>query len=111
MDPLIERLETMLESGNDNLLLRFSLGKAYTEMQRYDQAITHLEQAVVFDPTHSSSWFWLGRAQYEHDKLGQAQENLDKAVEVATEKGDQQTVKMAQVFLRRVQKARPSQSD
>lgn len=111
MDPLVERLETMLESGNDNLLLRFSLGKAYTEMQQYDQAIAHLEQAILFDPEHSSSWFWLGRAQYEHNKLDQAKETLDKAVAVATEKGDQQTVKMAQVFLRRVQKAKPSQSD
>lgn len=62
MDPLIKRLEKMLASGNDNLLLRFSLGKAYADMELYDQAISHLAQAVIFDPMHSSSWFWLGRA-------------------------------------------------
>lgn len=106
MDPLIDRLEKMLESGNDNLLLRFSLGKAYADMESYDQAISHLEQAIIFDPMHSSSWFWLGRAYYEHGKLDQAEEILNKAVQVASEKGDIQTTKMAQVFLRRVAKAR-----
>ncbi|SUA59067.1 Cytochrome c biogenesis factor [Oligella ureolytica] len=108
MGPLIERLENMLASGNDNLLLRYSLGKAYAEQEAYDQAIAHLEQAVKFDPSHSSSWFWLGRIHYEHGKLDAAEEKLNKAVEVATEKGDIQTVKMAQVFLRRVAKARGS---
>ena len=106
MSPLIQRLEKMLEAGTDNLLLRFGLGKAYAEMQQYDQAISHLEHAVVFDAMHSSSWFWLGRAQYEDGRLDEAEKTLDKAVEVATQKGDSQTVKMAEVFLRRVRKAR-----
>ena len=106
MSPLIQRLEAILEAGTDNLLLRFGLGKAYAEMQHYDQAISHLRQAVSFDARHSSSWFWLGRAQYEHGLLDEAEKTLDKAIQVATEKGDSQTVKMAQVFLRRVQKAR-----
>lgn len=106
MSPLIQRLEAMLEAGTDNLLLRFGLGKAYAELQQYDRAISHLQQAVVFDPLHSSSWFWLGRAQYEQGLLDEAEKTLGKTVQVATEKGDSQTVKMAQVFLRRVQKAR-----
>lgn len=106
MNPLIQRLEAMLEAGTDNLLLRFGLGKAYAELQQYDQAISHLQQAIVFDPMHSSSWFWLGRAQFEHGMLDEAEKTLDRAVQVATQKGDSQTVKMAEVFLRRVRKAR-----
>ncbi len=106
MNPLIQRLEAMLEAGTDNLLLRFGLGKAYAELQQYDRAISHLEQAVLLDPMHSSSWFWLGRAKYEHGMLDEAEKTLDKAVQVATQKGDSQTVKMAEVFLRRVRKAR-----
>lgn len=105
MSPLVQRLEAMLEAGTDNLLLRFGLGQAYAEMQEYERAISHLQQAVRFDPMHSSSWFWLGRAQYEHGLLDEAEKTLDKAIQVATEKGDSQTVKMAQVFLRRVRKA------
>ncbi|MEW6759442.1 MAG: tetratricopeptide repeat protein [Pseudomonadota bacterium] len=104
MNPLVQRLENMLEAGSDNLLLRFGLGKAYAEIQQYDQAIAHLERAVAFDPMHSSSWFWLGRAQYEHGRFDDAKRNLDKAVQVASERKDSQTVKMAQVFLRRIEK-------
>lgn len=105
MTPLILRLEAMLESGNDNLLLRFGLGHAYAEKQEHDKAIPHLQQAIQFDPTHSSSWFWLGRAQYESGRLDEAERTLEKAIQVAAEKGDAQTVKMAEVFLRRVKKA------
>lgn len=105
MTPLIQRLEAMLQAGNDNLLLRFGLGQAYADKQAYEQAIPHLERAIQFDPLHSSSWFWLGRAQYESGQLAQAEQTLTKAIEVATQKGDAQTVKMAQVFLRRVKKA------
>ncbi|MDS1142002.1 tetratricopeptide repeat protein [Pusillimonas sp. SM2304] len=101
--PLIQRLEAMLAAGNDNLLLRFGLGKAYAEAEQFEQAILHFEQAILLDGAHSSSWLGLGRAQYELGRREEAQKNLDKAVQVATQKGDKQTVKMAQVFLRRLQ--------
>lgn len=48
---------------------------------------------------HGLAW----GAQYELGRREEAQKNLDKAVQVATQKGDKQTVKMAQVFLRRLQ--------
>ena len=60
MGPLIERLENMLASGNDNLLLRYSLGKAYAEQEAYDQAIAHLEQAVKFDPLPKCAESFVG---------------------------------------------------
>lgn len=104
MNTLIQRLEKMLEAGSDNLLLRFGLGKAYAELRQYDQAICHLERAVLFDAMHSSSWFWLGRSQYEDGRFDEAERNLEKAVQVASERRDSQTVKMAQVFLRRIGK-------
>ncbi len=108
MNPLIERLEAMLAKGSDNLLLRFGLGKAYAEEQLHDQAIAHLGQAVAFDPMHSGSWFWLGRAQYEGGRLDDALVTLERAVEVADRKGDVQAGKMARVFLSRVKKAQQS---
>ena len=112
MNTLTQRLEKMLEAGSDNLLLRFGLGKAYAELRHYDQAIAHLERAVLFDAMHSSSWFWLGRAQYEHGSFADAQNNLNRAVQVASERKDSQTVKMAQVFLRRIAKLdTPGQSE
>lgn len=106
MNPMIQRLEAMLEAGSDNLLLRFGLGKAYAELQQYDPAIQHLQKAIAFDARHSSSWFWLGRAQFESGQLAEAEQTLQQAIQVATEKGDMQAMKMAQVFLRRIEKAK-----
>lgn len=104
MNPLIARLETMLDSGQDNLLLRFGLGKAYAEQENWVVAAEHLEKAVKLDSEHSSSWFWLGRVQCEAAMPEQARQSLEQAVQVAEKKGDQQTIKMAQVFLRRLDK-------
>ncbi|AIT28050.1 tetratricopeptide repeat family protein [Bordetella holmesii 44057] len=73
MQGLTERLEAMLAKGQDNMLLRFSLGKAYVEAQRYALAIAHLRTALAFDPNYSIAWKWLGRALLESgDAAGRA---------------------------------------
>lgn len=105
MSGLIKRLESLLMAGQDNLLLRFGLGKAYAEQHQYSLAIQHLERAIELDPSHSSSWFWLGRACFEDQQLKRAQSTLERTISVAQTKGDKQTVKMAEVFLRRTNKA------
>lgn len=105
MSALITRLEQMLASGNDNLLLRFGLGQAYAQAQDWLAAQTHLLVAVEQDPLHSGSWFWLGRVQFEAGLVEQARASLNQAVQVAGQQGDNQTVKMAQVFLRRLDKS------
>lgn len=111
MSALIERLENMLASGQDNLLLRFGLGKAYAQSEQWDLARQHLLVAVEQDALHSSSWFWLGRVQYEAGLSDQARSSLERAVQVAEQKGDQQTIKMAQVFLRRLDKQNTSENE
>lgn len=104
MSEMQKRLLGMLEQGHDNLLLRFGLGKAYTEDQQPEAAIEHLRQAVTFDASHASSWFWLGRAYMDAGQLDKAQDAFDKAAHHAQEKGEQQTVKMVEVFARRLAK-------
>ncbi|MEZ2720745.1 tetratricopeptide repeat protein [Paenalcaligenes hominis] len=104
MSDLVTRLETMLNSGQDNLLLRFGLGKAYAEQHSYDKAIMHLERALELDPNHSSSGFWLGRSHFEAGNMSKAQEVLATARATAQTRGDNQTIKMIDVFLRRINK-------
>lgn len=104
MSALIDRLEAMLASGQDNLLLRFGLGKAYAEQQDHLIAITHLEKAVSFDPNHSNSWFWLGRCALGNGDNQAAITHLKQAIQTAQANGDNQTIKMAEVFLRRAQR-------
>lgn len=103
--PMQQRLLTMLEQGHDNLLLRFGLGKALVEDNKSAAAIAHLQRAVEFDKSHASSWFWLGRAYLQDEDYPQAQDAFTQARKHAEEKGEQQTVKMIDVFERRLKKA------
>ena len=50
MSAMLQNLEKMLSGGKDNALLRYSLGNEYLKLAQFDQAATHLQQAVVFDP-------------------------------------------------------------
>ena len=106
MSDLVTRLEDMLNTGQDNLLLRFGLGKAYAEQEQYEKAIMHLKRALELDPTHSSSGFWLGRSYFEVGDLTKAHDVFETARITAETHGDIQTVKMIDVFLRRIAKQR-----
>ena len=44
-------LQKLLDGGKDNALLRFGLGFEYLRAGDADAAVTHLRQAVLFDPT------------------------------------------------------------
>lgn len=104
MDPLAQRLEAMLSQGNDNLLLRFSLGKIHVEQGRPETARQHLEAAIAFDPDHSAAWKWLGRACLDMNDPGAARQAWESGRAAAARKGDAQVGKEIQVFLKRLDK-------
>ncbi|WP_313620069.1 tetratricopeptide repeat protein [Achromobacter sp.] len=104
MEGMIERLEAMLAKGTDNLLLRFSLGKAYVEQDSFQEAEAHLRAALAFDPGYSVAWKWLGKACLgQGDKPG-ARAAWESGLQAAHDRGDQQVVKELQVFIKRLDK-------
>ncbi|AUT47833.1 hypothetical protein [Achromobacter sp. AONIH1] len=104
MQGMTERLEAMLAKGTDNMLLRFSLGKAYAEQDCYGDAERHLRVALEFDPDYSVAWKWLGKACLgQGDKAG-ARAAWESGLEAARARGDQQVVKELQVFMKRLDK-------
>lgn len=102
MEGMIERLQSMLDKGQDNLLLRFSLGKAHAEAGRPEAAVTHLRAALAFDPAYSVAWKWLGKALLAQGDRAAARQAWQSGMEAAQARGDQQVVKELQVFLRRL---------
>ncbi len=98
--------EAMLAKGQDNALLRFSLGNAYLGEGKPLQAVAHLRAAVDQDPQYSAAWKLLGRALAETKEIEQAIEIYTRGIEVAERKGDVQAAKEMQVFLRRLQRER-----
>lgn len=104
MEGMTQRLEAMLAKGTDNMLLRFSLGKAYAEQDCFREAEAHLRAALAFDPAYSVAWKWLGKACLgQGDKAG-ARAAWESGLQAAQARGDQQVVKELQVFIKRLDK-------
>lgn len=102
---VIDNLEKMLFSGNDNAMLRFGLGNAYFQQHDYHSAVSHLEQAVSHDPGYSAAWKLLGKSLAECNETEKALAAFEKGIACAKEKGDVQAVKEMSVFLKRAQQS------
>jgi len=98
------RLRGMLASGQDNAMLRYTLGKACAEAGDHAEAVTHLRAALAFDPAYSVAWKWLGKALLAQDDHDAAREAWQSGLQAAQARGDAQVVKELQVFLRRLQR-------
>jgi predicted Zn-dependent protease len=101
---LIENFEAMLAAGQDNPLLRFSLGTAYMKEGQPEHAVEHLRAAVAQDPDYSAAWKLLGKALAAAGDTSAAREAYQQGIEVAEARGDKQAAKEMQVFLRRLER-------
>ena len=59
---IIKNLENMINHGQDNALLRYSLGNEYFRAKKYSEAIKHLSKAVEYDSQYSAAWKLYGKA-------------------------------------------------
>jgi predicted Zn-dependent protease len=101
---MIDRLLAMLAAGKDNMLLRYSLGKAYAEQENHEAATEHLRAALAFDPQYSVAWKWLGKARLGLDDRAGARAAWEQGLAAAQARGDAQVVKELGVFLKRLDK-------
>ena len=102
---MIENFEKMLASGQDNAMLRFSLGNAYLQAGDAAAAVRHLRRAVEHDAGYSAAWKLLGKALMEVGEAAEAVDVYTRGIEVAEGKGDKQAAKEMGVFLKRARKA------
>lgn len=102
MMPLIDNLETMLRRGQDNALVRYGLGNEYFKLKQLDQAVTHLQKAVEFDPAYSAAWKQLGKALAASARTAEAISAYEAGIRAAEQSGDVQAAKEMRVFLRRL---------
>ena len=102
---MIETFQKMLQGGQDNALLRYSLGNEYLKSGDAMAAVQHLQRAVEHDPDYSAAWKMLGKALAETGDDAAAMEAYRRGIAVAERKGDNQAAKEMQVFLRRLEKA------
>jgi predicted Zn-dependent protease len=101
---LIETLERLLASGQDNALLRYGLASEYLKAGRFDNAADQLRRAVAHDPTYSAAWKLLGQALAAAGRTGEAIQAYENGIGAAEAKGDLQAAKEMKVFLKRLLK-------
>lgn len=95
-------LEALLAKGQDNALLRYSLGNEYLNAGDAGAAATHLERAVAHDPDYSAAWKLLGKARAAEGLTAGARTAWEQGIAAAKRKGDKQAEKEMLVFLKRL---------
>ena len=100
----ISSLQTMLDNGQDSLILRFGLAQALLKEDQPAQAIKHLVQALEFDAEYSAAYKLLGKAYALTDQITLAIQTYEKGIAVAQSKGDIQAAKEMTIFLKRLNK-------
>ena len=84
----IERYRKVIELDPDDVLGYFSLGTAFMDAKRLDEARSAFEKAVSVEPNHSPSYFNLGVVL---ESLGNAEEACkvyERGIPVADRRGD-----------------------
>lgn len=100
---MIKNFEALLAQGQDNAMVRYSLGNAYLQQKKFDQAIEHFAKALMLNPLYSAAWKGYAKALAGNQQIAEAIEAYQRGIVVAEEKGDKQTVKEMTVFLKRLQ--------
>jgi Tfp pilus assembly protein PilF len=100
----IETFKALLEKGNDNALLRYSLGNEYLKESDFTKAIIHLEKAIELNKNYSAAWKLYAKALTENKQTAKAITAYEKGIKIAEANGDKQAVKEMRVFLKRLQK-------
>lgn len=99
---LIDNLQTMLASGQDSALLRYSLGTAYQNAGDLEQARDQLAEAVRQDAAYSAAWKAYGKVLGELGRADEAVAAFDRGIEVAEQRGDIQAAREMKVFRKRI---------
>jgi uncharacterized protein HemY len=103
----IASFKAMLARGQDNEMLRYTLGGACLDAEQYADAIEHLTQAVTLKPDYTAAWKLLGRAHAAAGDPSAAVIAFDHGLLAGEANGDKQGVKEIEVFRKRALKAIP----
>ena len=100
----LKTFKDLLDKGNDNALLRYSLGNEYLKIQDYENAIFHLQKAIELNQSYSAAWKLYAKALAENEQNIEAISAYEKGISIAESNGDIQAAKEMRVFLKRLKK-------
>ena len=98
----IQQLEEVLKTSSENAFLQYCLGQEYLKAGEPAKAIPRLREAIRIQADYSAAYRDLGKALALDGKTEQAVQTYRQGIEVAKERGDLQTAKEMNVFLKRI---------
>jgi len=104
----LETFEELAAQAPENVMVRYSLGLEYLKAKRYEEAEREFRVAVRLKPDYSAAYRELGKALVGLARPDEAREIYQKGAEIACEKGDLQTKREIEVFLRRLETKKSS---
>lgn len=103
----IRQFQELIALEPDDTVLRFGLGELYIGAEDFASAAEQFAEIVRLDPQYSAAYRYLGQSYAALGKPQAAAEVFQRGIAVAEARGDLQTAKEMQVFLRRLQKQAP----
>jgi tetratricopeptide (TPR) repeat protein len=100
----LETFEDLAAKAPENVVVRYSLGREYLKACRYAEAERELREALRLKPDYSAAYRELGKSLVGLERPDEAQEIFKRGIDIACEKGDLQTRREIEVFLRRLEK-------
>lgn len=86
----------------ENVMVRYLYALELLKASRFDEAATELRACVERKQDWSAAWRDLGKALAAGGRKDEARATYEQALIVAKRKGDLQTVREIEVFLRRL---------
>lgn len=101
----IAQFEALVAHDANDVLSRLSLGRAYLDAGRHEEAIARLDEVIAARPDLTAAYVPLGLACERAGKLARALKTWKRGIEVANERGDLHPRNEMQEHLARLQSA------
>jgi Flp pilus assembly protein TadD len=102
----LDQFRQLVDMDPDDYLARFGYASALVEAGQYQAAIQEFREAIRLKPDYSAAIRDLGRALEKVGAYDEAMQVYRQGIPIAERRGDLQTMKEMQVFLRRLEQGR-----
>jgi len=98
----LRQFQELIALEPDDTVLRFGLGELYIEAKDFASAAEQFAEILRLEPHYSAAYRYLGQAYVALGRASEAEAVFQQGIAVAEARGDLQTAKEMQVFLRRL---------
>lgn len=102
LEQKITQLKKLLDLDPNDETGYFMLGKLYLDNKQYTEGAEAFEKAIALNGDYSAAYRHAGDCYRLAEQTEKAREVYNKGIDVAQKRGDLQTAKEMQVYLRKL---------